>query len=212
MPVSSYHSITQGSPGGTSGKEPACQCRRHKETQVWSLHQEDPLEKDMTTHSSILAWRSPWTEEAGRLQSMGSQIVRQDWSDLACTRAQHHSDQRSKAKKTHNYHLGIQSTVPKLENKTGGKFKIRWNLREDKALSGHWQGPPGTQGWHIPLTKATPQLLSEGEFSIQMFIRYLRHAKDIYQIRGWRTYPRAYPRIYTWTLTPGNSQGKCITM
>ena len=115
------------------------------------------------------------------------------------------------SQKIHNYHLGIQSTAPKLD-KTGGKLKIRWNLKEDKTLSGHWQGPPGTQGWHIPLTKATPQLLSEGEFSIQMFIRYQRHAKDIYQVRGWRTYPRAYPRIYTWTLTPGNSQGKCITM
>ena len=211
MPVTSYHSIIQGFPGGASGKGPACQCRRHKERQVWSLRQEDPLEKEMTTHSSILAWRIPWTEEPGRLQSMGSQIVRHDWSDLACTHAQHHSDQRRKAQKIHNYHLGVQSTVPKLD-KTVGKFKIRWNLREDKILSGHWQDPPRTQGWHIPLTKATPQLLSEGEFSIQMFIRHLRCAKDIYQMRWWRTYSRAYPRIYTGTRTPGNSQGKCITM
>ena len=43
------------------------------ETQVQSLGQEDPLEKCMATHSSILAWRIPWTEEPGRLQSMGSQ-------------------------------------------------------------------------------------------------------------------------------------------
>ena len=40
---------------------------------VLSLGQEDPLEKGMATHSSILAWRVPWTEEPGRLQSMGSQ-------------------------------------------------------------------------------------------------------------------------------------------
>ena len=40
-----------------------------------SLAQEDPLEKEMATHSSILAWRTPWTEEPGRLQSMGSQRV-----------------------------------------------------------------------------------------------------------------------------------------
>ena len=46
-----------------------------QETQVLSLGQEDPLEKDMPTHSSILAWRIPWTEETGRLQSMGSQRV-----------------------------------------------------------------------------------------------------------------------------------------
>ena len=40
--------------------------------QVWSLGQEDPLEEEMVTHSSILAWRIPWTEQPGRLQSMGS--------------------------------------------------------------------------------------------------------------------------------------------
>ena len=44
--------------------------------QVCPLGQEDTLEKDMATHSSILAWRIPWTEELGRLQSMGLQTVR----------------------------------------------------------------------------------------------------------------------------------------
>ena len=48
------------------------------ETQVRSLGQEDPLEKEMATHSSILAWRIPWTEEPGGLQSMGSQRVGHD--------------------------------------------------------------------------------------------------------------------------------------
>ena len=47
-----------------------------QETQVQSLGQEDTLEKGMGTHSSILAWRILWTEEPGRLQSMGSQRVR----------------------------------------------------------------------------------------------------------------------------------------
>ena len=46
---------------------------------AWSLGQEDPLKKGMATHSSILAWRIPWTEEPGGLQSMGSERVRQDW-------------------------------------------------------------------------------------------------------------------------------------
>ena len=50
-----------------------------QETWVRSLGQEDPLEKEMVTHSSILAWRIPWMEEPGRLQSMGSQRVRHDW-------------------------------------------------------------------------------------------------------------------------------------
>ena len=48
------------------------------ETQVQSLGQEDPLEKEMATHSSILAWRIPWTEEPDGLQSMGSQRVNYD--------------------------------------------------------------------------------------------------------------------------------------
>ena len=51
-----------------------------RETQAWSLGWEDPLEKKMATHSSILAWRTPWTEEPGGLESMGSQRVGQDWA------------------------------------------------------------------------------------------------------------------------------------
>ena len=50
------------------------------ETQVPSLGQEDPVEKGMATHSSFLAWRIPWTEEPGRLQSMGLQRVGHDWA------------------------------------------------------------------------------------------------------------------------------------
>ena len=65
--------ICLGFPGGVSGKKSTCQCRRHKETWVQSLGREDPLEEGTATHSSILAWRTPWTEEAGGLQSMGSQ-------------------------------------------------------------------------------------------------------------------------------------------
>ena len=67
-------------PGGASGKEHACQGRRH-ETWVQSLSRDDPLEESVATHSSILAWRIPWTEEPVGLQSMGSQRL----SDLAHT-------------------------------------------------------------------------------------------------------------------------------
>ena len=49
-----------------------------QETLVQSLGREDLLEKEMATHSSVLAWKIPWTEEPGRLQSMGSQRVRHD--------------------------------------------------------------------------------------------------------------------------------------
>ena len=53
------------------------------ETQLLSLDQEDPLEKETATHSSILVWRIPWTEEPGGLQSTGSQRVR--WDGAAFT-------------------------------------------------------------------------------------------------------------------------------
>ena len=51
-----------------------------QETQVWSLGWEDTLEKEMETHSNILAWRIPWTEEPGGLQSMELQRVGRDWA------------------------------------------------------------------------------------------------------------------------------------
>ena len=64
-------------PSGASGKEPACQCRRLRR-QVPSLGREDPLEKGMATCSRIPAWRIPWTEEPGGLQSIVLQRVRHD--------------------------------------------------------------------------------------------------------------------------------------
>ena len=51
-----------------------------QETQVQSLGPEDPLEEEMESHSSVLAWKIPWTEERGRLQSMESQKVRHEWA------------------------------------------------------------------------------------------------------------------------------------
>ena len=60
-----------------SGKESTCRCRR---CNVPSLDQEDPLEKEMATHSSILAWKISGTEEPGRLQSTGLQRVRHSWA------------------------------------------------------------------------------------------------------------------------------------
>ena len=59
--------VSSGFPGGSDGKESACSVG----DQVRSLDWEDPLAKGMATHSSILAWRIPWTEDPGGLQSMG---------------------------------------------------------------------------------------------------------------------------------------------
>ena len=65
---------TLGFPGGTDVKNPPAM----QETWVRSLGWEDPLEEGMVTHSSILAWRILWTEEPGRLQSIGLERVRHD--------------------------------------------------------------------------------------------------------------------------------------
>ena len=71
-------------PGGLAIKNlPAMQ--ESQEMWVRSLDGEDPMEEGMATHSNILAWRIPWTEEPGWLQSTGLQGVGHDWSDLACT-------------------------------------------------------------------------------------------------------------------------------
>ena len=61
--------------GGTGGKEPACQCRRHKRWGFDPWAGKIPLEEGMATLSSILVWRISWTEEPGRLQSIASQRV-----------------------------------------------------------------------------------------------------------------------------------------
>ena len=62
-------------PGDSDSKELAC----NAEDQIKSLGWEDSLEKGMATHSSMLAWRIPWTEEPGRQHSMELQRVRHDW-------------------------------------------------------------------------------------------------------------------------------------
>ena len=66
---------TVGFPGGSGSKESACSAGDLGSMPGW----EDPLEKEMETHSSFLAWRIPWTEEPGGLQSMGTK----SWAQLS---------------------------------------------------------------------------------------------------------------------------------
>ena len=69
--------ITLGLPAGNSGKEPACRCRRHKSCGFCPWVGKIPW-KAMATYSRVLAWRIPWTEESGGVQSMGSQRIGHD--------------------------------------------------------------------------------------------------------------------------------------
>ena len=75
-PILSLSQIFSPHPGGSDGKASAYNAGDLGSIPVW----EDPLEKEVATHSSILAWKIPWTEKPGRLQLMGSQRVRHYWA------------------------------------------------------------------------------------------------------------------------------------
>ena len=96
---------------GSSIKNPPAM----QEPQVQSLAQEDPLEKEMAIHSSILAWEIPWTEEPGGLQSMGSQRVRHDWAtEHACILCVRHSTLVNLCNPPHN--ITNQDLVPAISD------------------------------------------------------------------------------------------------
>ena len=91
-----------------------------RETRVWSLVWEDALNKGMATHSSILAWRIPWAEEPGGLQSMGTQRARYDW---ATEHIQSHNICDLWGKKYFHW-LGLVSSVNR--RKMSDKENVTW--------------------------------------------------------------------------------------
>ena len=76
--IPSLSVLNLGLPRWCTGKESACQCRRHRRCKIQLQGREDPLEEGMVTHSSILAWKIPWTKEPCRLQPMGPQSQTQE--------------------------------------------------------------------------------------------------------------------------------------
>ena len=106
-----------GFPGGSDSNESACNVG----DQVWSLDWEDLLEKGMATHSSILSWRIPWTEEPGGLQSMGLQRVGQDWATK--THAHTHTH-------THTHTYTQRGVVGREEGKWAKSNKLLPNSKE----------------------------------------------------------------------------------
>ena len=81
-------------PRWLSGKNSPCQSKKMQETQVCSLSQEDLLVEETATHSSILAWKIPWTEEPGGLQSMWPQRVQHDWATVHAQLVIHRQNQQ----------------------------------------------------------------------------------------------------------------------
>ena len=112
-----------------------------QETQIQSLGWEDPLEKEKATHSSILTWRIPWTEESCGLQSTGLHRVRHDWSDLGHTWAF-----RIMSK---TYFSGLNACVPLNSCEKSifqGDGNRRWRLCPHEWDSSHHK-----RGAHGPL-------------------------------------------------------------
>ena len=88
-------------PSGKSIEDGASGKQETSKKWVWSLGQEDALEEGMATHSSIFAWRIPWTEEADRLWFIGLQRVEHDWRDLA-----HRHSWKSRIRREYRLEIG----------------------------------------------------------------------------------------------------------
>ena len=106
------------------------------ETGVRSLGQEDPLEKEMATHSNTLAWRIPWTEEPGRLQSTGSQRVGTRLRDFTF----HFHNLSSQKKKKKKEHIKMSNLPKNLKNakllSNKDTFRIKeYLVRQEKLLT-----------------------------------------------------------------------------
>ena len=119
-----------------------------QETWVWSLGQEDPLEEDKATQSSIVVLRIPWTEAPGRLQSIGSQRIRHDWHDLAHIHATVHKDKVGLAEKWgHNEKIFKSSHVPsrvklvEFHRTQGSEGEAEWDAARCEVRYSTWSIP-----------------------------------------------------------------------
>ena len=126
-----------------------------QEMQVRSLGSEDPLEEEMATHSSILAWRIPWTEETGGLWSIGLQRVGHNWSDLVSMHIRVggvgrvwlgspiSSSQELSLKKLSDVVKNSTCEVSKfMDEKISSKFQSPWSALLSRRPLIQGQGPP----------------------------------------------------------------------
>ena len=115
-------------------------------TQVQSLSQEDPLEKRKATHSSILAWRSQWTEEPGELQSMGSQRLGHGWVTSTFTFTFRYADNTSLVAKSEEEVKSLLMRVKEESEKAGLKLNIykTKTIASDPITSGQRKGKSGS--------------------------------------------------------------------
>ena len=156
------------------------------ETQVQSLHRGDSLEKGMAIHYSILAWRIPWTEEPGRLQSMGLHRVGHDWNSLA----QHtHSDSPNFS------FLWLLLSYPTW-NISGFMCSYGEDLcvLMEKAMATH----SSTLAWKTPWMEQPGRLQSMGSLRVGH-----NWATSLFTFMHWRRKWQPIP-----VFLPGESQGR----
>ena len=136
-----------------------------QETQIWSLGWENPLEKELATHSCTLAWKISWTEEPGRLQSMGSQRVRHDWVILLSLPSAYQKMNGQRKINIMEYCLSILCNSLHL---VAQMVKHLSTMRETRVQSLGWEDPldkemaihSSTIAWKIPWTEEPGRLQS----------------------------------------------------
>ena len=117
-----------------------------QETRVQTLGQEDPLEQEMATHSSLLAWKIPWTEWPGGLQSMGSQRVKHDWAtehEHACIPHQSGWFWISESGRPENWvWIILLAEWPSVQACPGLRSLLRWGISSVKTVKSRaiWNG------------------------------------------------------------------------
>ena len=133
-----------------------------QETWDWSLGQEDPLEKEMATHSSILAWRIPWTEEPGGIQFMGSQRVGHNWVTNPstfhltlpyCSHSDSHLESQWRA---HTLPRGLWPCLVKRGTGTPLWLTMMGGYRNSWPWRSHFQQGPPAPMKHIPVLCPIP--------------------------------------------------------
>ena len=134
-----------------------------QDTQVQSLDQEDPLEKGMATHSSILAWRISWTEEPGGLQSMASQTIGHDWTTntfflFTVVFIMPLSPQTSYIEqKLHLQMWWQKDCIKKCKNLPSARLLPRIQVMLKKQWMNEWMNEWTLFAWHMKCTPEKPE-------------------------------------------------------
>ena len=162
------------------------------ETWVQPLGWEDPLEKGKATHSSILAWRIPWTEEIGELQSVGPQRVRHNW--VTNIHTNHRGESLTMTPWLQGWSLcAVETTC--VSNPMSLGISIYLSIHTEKAMAPH----SSTLTWKIPWTEKPVGLQSMGSLRVgHDWMTSLSLFTFMHWRRKWQPTP---------VFLPGESQG-----